>query len=120
MRSDNSKIFKKEYLSKWIPNKGYDEAYKLWVEYFYKTELFDSLVCTGSNEYENYLPANEIEHIKSYQNAIRQRNLLYEKRKYIVGSGIKITDEDWQSAKHQASKYKLDRLQQEYEYYFTK
>jgi hypothetical protein len=108
--------FKREYLGKWVDNIGYYEAYKLWLEYHYNCALFDSKVCTGFNEYEEHMPANQVEFGLLYRNARRQMQNIEFKRKCLINEGVAISDTDWQSAKEDVARYTydFDELQKEY------
>lgn len=110
----NKESFKREYQCVWVENKSYQEAYRLWLEYFYRTELYDSKVCTGSNEYEQFMPASHIEYKKSNQHARKRMEIIVAKRDYLRYEGITIADSDWQSAKIDTSRYNLERLEREY------
>jgi len=101
-------------------NKGYTEALKLWLWYNYQCELYDSTICTGSNEYEQYMPSSDKERKMINRNARENLNILYEKRKILEDNGMKITDGDWKNAKrHYNNRYTLAGLEKEYNYYFN-
>lgn len=116
----NTESFKREYLCEWLENTGYTEAYKLWLWYNYHCELYDSKVCTGSNEYEDYVPASIDEHRLVNKNSYQNFQYIQAKKESLKREGINITDEDWQSAKRHFSRYKLKALEEEYEKYFNK
>lgn len=116
---DSAELFKREYLGKWIePSIEYQEAYKLWLWYNYKCELFDSIVCTGKNKYEDYMPASSEEQNAININARNNMKYIENERRKLKQQGINITNEDWQSAKQHFSRYKLKGLEKEYKYYF--
>jgi hypothetical protein len=115
----NAESFKAEYLCEWTgPSKEYQEAYKLWLWYNYRCELYDSKVCTGKNEYEDYMPASSEEYRLSASNASNNLRIIQDKRNKLKEKGIYINGEDWQSAKKHFSRYKLKALEEEYKYYF--
>jgi len=114
----NIELFKNEYYCKWHLSKEYQEAYKLWLWYNYQCELFDSQVCTGRNEYEDYMPATDLEFKLSNKNAANYFNYILGKRKELKEQGIVISEEEWQSAKRYFSRHKLKSLEEEYKHYF--
>ena len=116
---DSAESFKREYLCKWLePSKEYQEAYKLWLWYNYQCELYDSKVCTGKNEYEDYMPVTQDEYRASNINASNVMRYIGNERRKLKQQEIIISDEDWQSAKKHFSRYKLKALEEEYKYYF--
>lgn len=111
--------FKREYLVEWAqPSKGYKEAYKLWLWYFYHCELYDSRICTGKNQYDDYVPMTNMEYKLINQNAIEKLHSIQYKRKSLECEGIYITENDWLLAKRNFSRYKLKALENEYKHYF--
>ena len=114
----NEELFKREYLCEWVGNAGYTEAYKLWLWYNYHCELYDSKICTGKNEYEDYMPASIEEHRMVNSHAFRQLKHIEHERSRLRKQGIDIRDEDWQSAKKHFYRYKLKALKEEYKCYF--
>lgn len=115
----NTESFKREYLYEWVENKGYMEAYKLWLWYNYHCESFDSKVCTGSNEYEEHMPASIDEHRLINKNSYQNFQYIQAKRKSLNREGVNINDKDWQAAKSHFSRYKLKALEEEYKKYFN-
>lgn len=114
----NTESFKREYLCEWVGNTGYTEAYKLWLWYHYHCESYDSKVCTGSNEYEGYMPASIDEHRLINKNAYQNLQYIQTKRGLLKREGVNISNEDWQNAKKHFSRYKLKALKEEYRTYF--
>ncbi len=115
----NKELFKREYLCKWTePSKEYQEAYKLWLWYNYQCELYDSKICTGKNEYEDYMPASNLEYKLVNENACANLKIINKERKRLEEKGIYITSNDWLAAKKELCRYKLKALGKEYEYYF--
>jgi len=118
---DNIELFKREYLCQWIePSKEYQEAYKLWLWYFYNCELYDSIICTGRNEYEDFMPRTNEEMRLININASNNLRYIQTQRKNLKETGININEEDWNSAKRNFDRYKLQSLQEEYNHYFNK
>lgn len=116
---DGACIFEREYLCQWLePSKEYQEAYKLWLWYFYQCELYDSQICTGRNKYEDYMPASGLEFQLINKNAGNNLRYINEKRRELVAQGIFITNDDWKRAKEHFSRYKLKGLEEEYKHYF--
>jgi hypothetical protein len=114
----DKELFKREYLCEWIENTSYTEAYKLWLWYNYHCELYNSKICTGSNEYGDYMPASIEEHRAVNKNAYQNLQHIQTKRELLKQEGVNISNEDWRNAKKHFSKYKLKALEQEYEIYF--
>ena len=116
---DDVCTFEREYLCQWLePSVEYQEAYKLWLWYNYQCELYDSQICTGKNEYEDYVPVSGLEFQLINKNAGINFRYINEKRKELMTQGIFISNDDWQKAKKHFSRYKLKSLKEEYKYYF--
>jgi len=117
--TDNIQTFQNEYLCKWLePSQEYQEACKLWLWYNYQCDLYDSKICTGKNEYEDYMPASSEEYKLSRSNAFTNLKIIQDERRKLKEKGIYITEDDWLSAKKHFSRYKLKGLEEEYKYYF--
>ena len=115
----NIQSFQNEYLCKWVePSEEYKEACKLWLWYNYHCELYDSKICTGKNEYEDYMPASTEEYRLSRSNAYINLKIIQDERSKLKEKGIYISGDDWLSAKKHFSRYKLKGLEEEYKYYF--
>ncbi|NMB28376.1 MAG: hypothetical protein GX987_10055 [Tissierellia bacterium] len=115
---NNKELFKREYYCEWIRSKEYQEAHKLWLWYNYHCELYDSKICTGSNEYEDYIPVSGVEFKLINQNAIRNLKHIQKERENLKYNGVNISDKDWNLAKKHFYNYKLKALEEEYKYYF--
>ncbi|MDD2495979.1 MAG: hypothetical protein PHE29_12400 [Tissierellia bacterium] len=112
--------FKREYLCEWFkPSESYQEAYKLWLWYNYHCELYDSQICTGRNEYEDYIPTTSEEYKLINTNAYKNLQHIKSERKRLERENIFITEADWLEAKKELSKYKLKGLEEEYKHYFN-
>lgn len=99
-------------------DKAYQEAYKLWLLYNYQCELFDSKVCTSSNEYEDYMPRTYEESKLINRTALYRRRAIEHKREELREQGINISNDDWMNARSHFARYKLKALEEEYKHYF--
>ena len=114
----NEELFKREYLCEWIENTSYTEAYKLWLWYNYHCELYNSKICTGSNEYGDYMPASDLEYKLIRQNAFKNLQIIQNERIALEQKGEIISERDWLQAKEHLCRHKLKALEEEYKYYF--
>lgn len=107
-------IIKECYYGEFILSQSYNEAYKLWLWYNYQCELYDSRICTGKNEYEDYMPRTTEEFKLININARHNLKYIENERRRLKEKGIYITDEDWFACKNYFGRYKLKALEREY------
>lgn len=115
---DLDERYKRRHLDKWVSNESYHEAYKLWLYYNYKCEVYDSQVCSAVDDRGFYVPttAKESQRIQKYAN--EQLKYIETKRIVFKNIGIEISNTEWQSAKSHFARHTLEELKKEYQYYF--
>ena len=102
-----------DYEYEWVSNSKCLEAYKLWIEYYYKCELFDRSVCSKTNQNGEVIPCTLEERILVNNNA--SINLLDLVRRAFV---MEINDEALDFAKMKASKLSWNEIEKEYKRLF--
>jgi hypothetical protein len=108
--------FKQEYISEWVEYDKYEKAVKLWVEYYYDTELYDRGICSGRSERdETAIPVNSWEHGMISRNAQTLYKASLEKAR-----NNEIDDATWKAAKNAVAKYSPAEIEKMYDTYRMK
>ena len=99
-----------DYMNLKVNNEGYENAYRLWLLYQYRCELYDRTICTGEEDRDGFImPVHNIERQWINLNANNYRKLIMDNKKL-----LNINDEDWDSAKKDVSRLTWSGLQREY------
>lgn len=87
------------------------KAEELWLNYFYRCELYDRGVCTAFDEEGNARPRTYSENKVINRNARTMREAMFkEKREWETETGLHITEECWNMTKEHFSRFKFESL----------
>ena len=75
--------FKDLYLCEFAETEQESEIRKLAEQYNKETDDYDSLICSGKNEFGEPVPVNDWEHIKINRNAIRVKREILNKNPWV-------------------------------------
>lgn len=100
----------REYLCKWVADEKYNQAFDLWVRYFYETETYDRQICRAiHDETGDAMPVTNHERTLTNRNAIRLM-----KWYSLLAEQLKIDNKTWTKAKEEALRLTYKGLQELY------